>query len=372
MGKSKTTTNTVQDQQQTAAPPSWTAPGLVDAANLVTAGIGQIPTQHYSGPMVATMDPTQLQHITDAWGATAGNAGTLAAFLQGQLPVLNADQSFSTALPSTAYSLAPRQELDNVIRAAINPVRQQLTEQILPGITSSALASGAYSGDRAMGVLPTTAIRDAEDSMQRIAANLGYEDYQNYENRRLQAYGMQTQAAQQNYALDTSRQQELGAFNLDKMSALPNYVNSILHTQASQGDLLQMAAQLETAQRQAAIQNATGMDQYASQSPFMGLDTASQLLAMLSGRYGTDTMHGTSTSTQTTQQPLGMQILQGALGAAGLASGMGAFGGGGSLAGAGASPFSAASVFAPSPVSLPAATPMPSIPYTWPTLPRIG
>jgi len=345
MGKSKSTTKT--NQTQTNAPPAFTSPALTQAGAMTQNALNQLPTQHYSGPMVATMDPAQLAAITGAWAGTAGNAADLSGWMQGMLPQLQNGMSFTTALPDTSYSLAPRQELDSVIAASIDPVQRQLMEQILPSITNSALAAGAYSGDRAMGVLPTDAVRNATESMQRIAAQLGYEDYQNYENRRLAAYQATTGASQQNYALETARQQAEQADMISRMSLIPDYVNNILHTQASSGDLLRMAADLETTQRQAAINNMLGMDQYASQAPFMGLDTASEILARLSGNYGTQNMKGTTTTTQS--QPLGMQLLQGALGIGSMIAGFpgagAALGLGSSLAAPAAA--GASSLFAP-------------------------
>lgn len=354
MGKSKSKTTT--NQTQTNAPPSWTAPYLQQTAGMVGNALNQIPTTHYSGDQVATMTPEQLAGIMAAWGGTANTAGQLGQMLQGQLGNLTTSpMGFTTALPSTAYSLAPRQELDNVISAAIHPVQQQLMEQILPGITNSALAAGAYSGDRAMGVMPQTAVRDSMDSMQRIAAQLGYEDYQNYENRRLAAYQAETGAGQQNYALDTARQGLVSQDMLARMGLLPEFVNATLHTQASEGDLLRMAAELETAQRQGAIANQVGMDQYNANAPFLGLDTASNILARLSGNYGTQNMTGTQTTTQT---PSTMSMIsQGLQAAAGIASaamgmpgGLGALGGGSGLGSLGA----AANLFnaMPSPVNI--------------------
>lgn len=340
MGKSKSTTKT--NQTQTNAPPSWTAPYLQQTAGLVGNAINQIPTEHYSGDQVATMTPEQLAGIMQAWGSTAGNAGELGQMLQAQTGnLLTSPMNFTTVLPDTSYSLAPRQELDSVIQAAIHPVQQQLMEQILPGITNSALASGAYSNDRATGVLPQTAVRDSMDSMQRIASQLGYEDYQNYENRRLAAYGATTGAAQQNYGLDTARQGLVSQDMLSRMGLLPEFVNSTLHTQASQGDLLRMAAELDTANRQGGIANEVGMDQYNSQSPFLGLDTASQILARLSGNYGTQNMTGTSTTTQSPSLMStigqGLQMAAGIAGAAmGMPGGLGALGGGSGLGSMGA------------------------------------
>lgn len=362
MGKKKTTTTT--NQTQTSAPPTWTAPGLADAAGRVTAGMSQIPTTHYSGPMVATMDPQDLAAIQAAWRSTAGQSQDYAQMLdQWGMPLLQQGMDFSTSLPSTAYSLAPRQELDSVIAASIDPVQRQLMEQILPSITNSALMSGAYSGDRAMGVLPQTAIQDATDSMQRIAAQLGYEDYQNYENRRLAAYQAETGAAQQNYALETQRETAEAVDRLQRLGLAPEYINSILRMGASSGDLLRMAAELEVANAQAGYDNAIAMDQYASQAPFMGLDTASTLLARLSGNYGTQNMNGTSTTTQSS--PLIPQLIQGALGVGSMIAGFpGAGAALGGLVGAGGGAGAASSLFAP--------LTMPPVSPVWNSNPFVG
>jgi lactam utilization protein B len=331
MGKKKSTTKTTQNTVGTNAPPSWTFPGLSTTAGMVTDALGQIPATHYSGPMVATMDPTALSAIQNAWGATAQNATNLAGWEQGNLGQLNEGMNFSTALPDTSYDVANRPDLTSVINASIDPVRRQLMETILPGIQNSALASGAYSSDRATGVMPQTAIRDAEENMQQIAAQLGYQDYNDYENRRLQAYQAETAAGQQNYALDTQRQNDSRALQLQALGMQPDMINSILHTQASSGDLMRMAAELGQQQNQLSINNATGMDQYQSQSPFMGLDTASELLARLSGNYGTQTQNMTGTQTTTQSGGLAGQLVQAALGAGmmamGMPGGMGAIGG---------------------------------------------
>jgi hypothetical protein len=137
---------------------------------------------------------------------------------------------------------------------------------------------------------------------------------------------------------------------------MPDLVQSILRTQSSEGDLLKMAAELGVSTQQAQINDAIARDQYASQSPFMGLDTASQLLAQLSGGWGTQTMNGTTNQTQTTtqKQPLGQQLVQGALGLGTMAMGfpgvtsalgLGAAGGAGGLGAMATALPSAASIF---------------------------
>lgn len=334
--KSKTTNVTDSTQHQTAAPPSWTMPGLSNVAGQVTDAAAHLPTSHYSGPMVAQMDPAMLAQIQNAWGATAQNAGNLAGTLQStampQLQSLAGGLNYSTALPNTSYGLAPMQDATAAINSAMQPVQRQLSESILPQITNSALAAGAYSGDRAMGVMPQTAIRDAQQSMQQIAATMGYQNYNDYENRRLAAYGATTGAGQQNYALDTQRQSSDAAARLQALGMQPDMINAILHTQASQGDLLRMSAELGQQNQQSGINDSLQRDAYASSSPFMGLDTASALLAQLSGGWGTTDATGHSVQTQTQQQPLLPQLLQGAVGIGGLVAGIPGLGGAASSA----------------------------------------
>jgi hypothetical protein len=88
-----------------------------------------------------------------------------------------------------------------------------------------------------------------------------------------------------------------------------------------------MAAQLGMQNQQAGINNSVGMDQYAAMAPFMGMDQAAQILAMLSGNWGTQTMHGDSTQTQTTQPGLAGQLIQGAIGLGSMAAGFPGLGG---------------------------------------------
>jgi hypothetical protein len=378
MGGSKTTQKTSsnqttnQNQTQTAAPPSWTMPGLQQAADAVTAAMGQIPSAHYTGPTTATYNPADIAAIQAAWGNTAANAQGLAGWEQStvlpQLSALAAGPSWTTSLPGqTTVNAAPMQDATAAINASMYPIMHELTTSILPGITNSALASGAYTSDRALGVVPTEAIANATESAQRTGATLGYQAYEDWATRMQQAQEQSIQNAQQNYSLETARTLQAQAEQLQALGMTPDMINSILHTQASSGDLLNMAAQLGLTADQATINNAMGMDQYASQSPFLGLDTASQLLTQLSGGWGTTASTGTAntqgTSTTTTQQqsPLAMQLLQGALGIGSMA--MGIPGAGGALSGmlglggaAGASAGAAANMFA-APATFPGMTP---------------
>jgi len=348
MSKSKTTTKQSSNSTQTAAPPSWTQGGLTQAGSMVQNALGQLPTTHYSGEQVAVMRPEEEAAIRSAWEGTAANAGSMAQNLQNTvMPQLMQQYGFQTQVPTGSYNMGDMYGMNAAIEAAIQPVQQQLMESILPGISSSALSSGAYSSDRAMGVLPQQAVRDSTDSMQRIAATLGYQNYQDYENRRLQAYQGDQATALGAYNAETSRGLGTEQNAISRAGAASGLTNDILRTQASQGDLLQMAANLGVANRQGGIQDALARDQYAAYSPFMGLDQATQLLQGLSGNWGTQTGQSNSTTTQTQQQALGPQLLQAAMGIGSMAMGMpgglgGLFGGAAAAAPTASSLFGAA------------------------------
>lgn len=282
---------TTSNQTQTAAPPKWTLPGLDFAGGAVTDALkANAGGPSYGGDFVAGMDPARLAAQLAAYDATAGKVGELSTFADTQMRNLFQPRDM-------------RSELDAAIRAAIQPVTQNLQENILPGITNSALQSGAYTNDRALGVVPGQAIRDALDSQTRIAATLGYEGLQAEEDRRLQRAQM-----------------------------LPELTNLVAQMFSSRGDILGAGTALEQQNRQLGINNDLARHQYAIQAPYERIAPAVSLLTALSGNWGEQTSNGTQTTVQKTSG-LG-PILQGAMGLASMAAGMGAFGNLGGAAGA--------------------------------------
>jgi len=317
MGSKKTsTTNT--NQTQTNAPPSFTAPGLEQTSNLVMQALNNLPTTAYHGPMVAVPDAAGTAGVTNAYTNASTQAGGLAQWLQGTLPGLTTAPTFNTTLPTASYDVGTGTDLTPAINAAIHPVFQQLTEQILPQIRSSALESGAYSGDRAMSVVPGQAIDASNEIAQRIAAELGFQDYTNRENRRLQAWQGDQDRLLAGYQADTQRQLGVGDLLTQRFGLMPEMADSIMRMTSSQGDLLRIANDYNTAAAQAGINNDIAMDQWSTTRPFAGLDIASQLLAQLSGNYGTQNLTGTSRTVERTGG-LG-PIMQGVLGAASMAA----------------------------------------------------
>lgn len=296
--KKKSTTNF--NQTSTSAPPAFTAPGLEATAGMVTGALGDIPQTHYAGPQVAYLDPATLGSIQGAWGDTAGLAGYYSDWMGEQMAPLTSMWDFQSQLPTEQFNMGSMHDVNPVIQASLNPVYEQLMNNILPSMQSSSLDAGAYTGDRAMRVLPQDAISEYTDSAGRIAAQIGYENYRDFENRRLAAFSSDQDRMLGGYNAETARGLGAEQNQMGMMGAINDYVSGILRNSASVGDLLNMSAQLGVTNEQAMINDMLAQDQYASYSPFMGLDQASALLAQLSGNYGTDTTTGKQKTTEKT------------------------------------------------------------------------
>jgi len=294
--------------------------------------VGQLPTSTYQGDFVAQPGQEGVQNAMGAYNNAAGTAGELSGWGRQQLDrTMGAPQFDIAQVPqSINYNMGDRQaNLDQVINAANAPVMRQLREQILPQIRSSALQSGAYSNDRAMGVVPEQAIGAAVRDMAANAQGIGYEDYNNWETRRADMFKSDQQRALDAYGLDTERGLGVGDLGVAQAGQIPGMMDAIIGAGSASGDLYGRAADVDTTARQAAIDNALQREAYGFARPFMGLDTASALMTQLGGNYGTQTQQGTVEQTQKTGG-LG-NIAQGVLGAGMM--GLGLATGGGPLAG---------------------------------------
>lgn len=290
MGSKKTTIQTSNETQK-SAPPSWTMPGIDMASGMVIDQLkNTAPGTPYQGDFVAGADPTRVNASIGAYDAAAGKVGDIAALAEANMRDLYQPRDSNMLL-------------QEAIKAAIDPVRKQLTEEILPGITNSALSSGAYTNDRALGVVPTVAIRNSDEAMQRIAAEMGYEGFQAEEDRRLQRARM-----------------------------LPELSNNVAKLFTSQGDIIGAGTTLDQMLRQGVIDNDLAKHQYGVTAPYERIAPAVQLLTALSGNWGEQSRTGESKTVEKTGG-LG-SVLQGALGVASMLGSVGAFGPIGAAAGA--------------------------------------
>jgi hypothetical protein len=334
MGSKRTTTNTT-NESRTSNPMTMVMPGFQNITNRVNEALNNLPASTYSGPFVAIPGQERTQALIDSYDLNAGRAeaaggrvldaanrlSTPISFQQNNLPTLSRFEGDNGGA-----------RLDAAIRGSINPVMRQLQEQILPSIKSSAIESGAYSGDRAMGVVPELAIAESMERANDIASRLAYEGFQQEEGRRLSAHqGYQDQLLSA-FNLDTQRGLGAGELETRRLGMLPDFEQQAMQLYAGQSDLMRMGLDTETARQQALVADALAREDYATQAQFRGLGEATDILTRLTNGYGTQTGNSTSKTVEKTGG-LG-PIVQGAMGLASMAAGLGAFGGAGALAGA--------------------------------------
>lgn len=323
MGTKKTTKQT-SNQTTTAAPPSWTMPGIQDVSGRVMNALNSLPGTKYTGDFFALPDSNMVSQAQQMYNGAAQTSQDLAGYVKQNLPTVGQPINYGGPnLPTGSYNIGSGQDLNPAIEAATRPIYRQLTEQALPGIRSSADAAGAGSNTR-VGVLQAQALRDWQTQASDIAAEMAYKDYNDREARRLQAYGIDTNAALEGFGLATNRGLGEAGLNLDRAKALPELTDSIMRLALSGGDILMQSDATRQAAEQARINNELARNQYEWQYPFQGLDVATQLLSQLSGNWGTTTSQGESKTVEKTGG-LGA-VAQGIMGAASLAAGLGAFG----------------------------------------------
>jgi hypothetical protein len=335
MGSKKITTNTTQ-QTQAAKPLDMVMPGFQQIADRTNAALQQVPTAGYAGDFVATAGANQLDNLLASYGRNAADAAGYGRKIDTVAERLAEPISFQqTQAPALRQFQGDNGggRLDAAIRASFNPIVQQLQENILPGIRSSALDSGAYSSDRAMRVLPAEAISDAMESGNRVAAGLAYDGFQQEEGRQLAGLNSYQDQLLRSYDQDTQRTLGAGELQTRRNSMLPDMYGSAMQMRGGESDLLKMLMEAEMGNRQGGLNNAMARDEYNAQQPFRGLDTAANILTRLSQGYGTTDSNGTSRTVERTGG-LG-SVVQGALGLASMAAGAGLFGGiGGAVPGA--------------------------------------
>lgn len=311
MGGKKTVTNNI-DQTQKNAPPEWALPGLQELAQRITSIIPQVPGQQYGGEFIA--GPNALQQ-----GSLPLYAGASQQALGASQQAGEAAQALTGQGAQFGEWLTPRFDTSQAAAAATAPIMRNLTENILPGLQSSALQSGAYGNTRMTDILPSLAIRDATRGAQEIAAQMAFTEHQGAMQNQLQGFGAMTERG---LGTEGLRQQRL--------MGLPQLLDTQMRMGAGAGDILSMAGNLQQGWDQSAIDNELAKFQYNLQYPFQGLDTAASLLAGLAHGYGTQTMTGTN---KTVEKSGGMAPWLGA--ALGIGSTIAGFPGIGSMFGGG-------------------------------------
>lgn len=290
---------------------------------------GKANKNYYDGDFVARPDAALTDQISQAYQGSAAQSRDASS------QVLDLRNNLTDATFGGPGDLDPTRwqgddggvRLDSALNAAIQPVLRQLTDQILPGIKSSAIESGAYSGDRAMQVLPTEAIAETGARASEITQQLAYEGFQQEQQRDLAAATAYEDALARAFALSTERGLGLSADKRANVGLGADLLNQSMLFSASEGDLLSAARDALLMEETANVQNDLARDAYDIAYPYEGIDIAASLLDQIAGKWSKQKQ-------QTTEKTGGLgSVVQGA---AGLVSGLGAlgvFGPAGALAG---------------------------------------
>ena len=312
MGKSKTTTKSKSNETQSATPWAPVAPGLTALAPMIDRAVNTVQAQPmYGGDFIATGGDLQ-QQVIPAFQQSAALAGSLvdpalraANITNWQMPTFAGPgtEAGTQSFGSGGYDPSG---VHSVIQGAIQPYLRQLTEQVLPGLQSSGIESGAYTNDRALATLPGMAIRDTGRMAAEVASQIAFQDFLSQQERQLQAFGLNTQRGLGEADVLSTR---LGMF--------PGLLDNAMRMSTGGAELTEHAAGYDTALRQAEINNAIARDTYGATAPFRGLGEAASLYSTFAP-YATQNRVGSSTTTQTTQPSMASQIMQGALGIGGM------------------------------------------------------
>lgn len=335
MVSTKTKSKQVTNQTQTNAPPEWTAQPIKDVTGMVMDALGQVRAQpQYQGDFVAAprqdmLDSVQqlyggaitrsqeaadwfrahaLNAINPLAGPTYGGGDTFSPFtfnkgpdiaklgkilgggvwgedlgyidptmldrpdIASMIPTIADSPTFKAWNPEAFQADDGGARLDAALAAATQPFVRELMNTILPGIRSSAIDSGAYTGDRAMSVLPTQAIADSAGRANEVTQGLAYQGFQAEEDRRAQTWAQLQQMIGQAIGMEND-------FNTGIWSGTNDFNLGVFGTRAgAENDAYQIAqnALLQAGQQK----NAWGLDRYKTNT-----DAALSLEGMKQDQY---------------------------------------------------------------------------------------
>lgn len=299
-----------------SGPPAWLRPqveGLVDKANTAYDQTSKTP---YGGQLISLPNANQLQAQTKALNVANGpNAANLGNQFRnaGQIAQNQLSSGYLNQLNDTQFN-PTNADTSGVIQAAINPLRQDLMNNIIPSIQSQAIASGAYGGSR-QGMQELTALDNFNRQAIDTAATINYQDLARRDELALTDLTNRREAIPKTALVEQ---------NL--MSLAPS-----LNAQGFQADLIPADIQSSVGAEQQMQQQDTLDEAYqqylmAQQAPWQGM---SELASMIYGVPG-----GVSSSSGSQGTALS-RALMGGLGGMSLASGLSGIAGLGGLASTG-------------------------------------
>lgn len=305
----------------TSQPPKYLQPYLTDIAQQASNAYGQTSQGVYPYQLSATPNALQLgaqsNEATIANNAANQNLGD--NYRQaGAIGMNELNSGYLHSLDNTSFN-PTHADTSGVIQAAIDPLRQDLTQNILPGVQSKAISEGAYGGAR-QDFLTEKAINDFERNAQNTAANINYQDLS-----RTDALSQQDL----NQRRENIPKSSLAEQNL--LSTAPGLTSAGLNADLAPNDVLNQIGNTYQLQNQDQLDALYQQWQQQQAAPWQGLPEYANIVTG-SNTGGTTTQSGAKGGGLT-------GALQGAVGGLGLAnslSGIAGLGGLGTMLGSGA------------------------------------
>lgn len=258
-------------QVQNSGPWKPQQPYLLDLFARGQTAQNATPNQPFQGNMIAGPSSQQLNALQMAEGLVPGLAG----LGQGSIDLGQRTVNGDFLDPSTNPAFA------GMVSAALNPVVDKYTRNILPGIKSNSVANGAYGGSReaiAQGLAAQGFAREAADATSRLAFGVNQSERQLQQNA-------------------------------------PAMIAAGLGLQTAPSDILSNIGGQYRGFSQDAINNSLALRDDSRTSPWAGL---AEYAALLQGNMGASG----STTTSSNTSPFASGI-SGALGGAALGAGIG-------------------------------------------------
>ena len=317
-----------QESRAQTDPWKWAGPGLAWGAQAVS-GAARTPLEFFPGQTYAGQTPEEaqaLQQLRGAAGALPGQYGqTLGPAVGAYGQALQAPQA---VLGMGLQDVAANPALAGAAEAIQARINRNLAENIMPGLTTTAVGRGALGGTRQQ-VAEGLAARGTQDVLSEQLANL---------------YG---QAWQAGLGAETARYgQALGA-RQGALGMLPGMMQAQYTGATQPATLLQSVGATERAEQQRAIDEQMARHQFAQTEPFTRMGLISGALMPSAQAFGTQESTQTTTTTPSVASQIGRagmlaaSMMGGGLPALGLmgAGMLGRMGGmGGGTAGAAAMP----------------------------------
>lgn len=170
-------------QTTSVEPPEYLKPYYLDIAQRTSAALPQVSNDPYSGDLIANADRAELGGLVmqeNFLNNTMGQSSDIARAMLGNVEnVANGSMLDPNSNPA----------FQGMVDATLQPLQENLFEQVLPQIRDQTIGQGAFGGSR-HGLLEAQALQNYNQDASNLVAGLAYDNYASERAAQLQAPGL--------------------------------------------------------------------------------------------------------------------------------------------------------------------------------------